>query len=159
MQLSLFEPKEPRRLSVATKPLRGGGSDKLGNIAPRQAITLVVQYLDDRQERRQVITQGWRYRCQATGAELVVCPESDYVNTTWMIVHQPSGYPVIAARHAHMLGWDFDSGFNLCRSPEGLRAIALLLSKLGVPRGFNPRKWEALRDLFKQAGIGAEDNE
>jgi len=113
---------------------------RLGSVADRQVIQL---HKGDRRET--VITQGWRYK------NLVVVPEMDSLYTPWMIVHQPSGYPVLAAQHSHLLGAAI--GSEICQTVESVRAIALLLSKLGVPEQLNKRNVEALRDLFKESGI------
>lgn len=143
MQIEIFptpqigEPLDPGSSAAA----RSRERNRLGQVAERQVIQL---YKGDRCET--MITQGWRYK------NLVVVPESDFCYTTWMIVHQPSGYPLLAAVTPHLLGARV--GHDICRNVESVRAIALLLSKVGVPETLNKRKIEALRELFKEAGIG-----
>lgn len=114
---------------------------RLGQVADRQVIQL---YRGDRCET--MITQGWRYK------NLVVVPESDLWLPTWMLVHQPSGYPILAASMPHLLG--FEKAHEICRQVESVRAIALLLSKVGISETLNKQKIEVLRELFKEAGIG-----
>lgn len=113
----------------------------LDSVAPRQSVRLLVNG-----EVRNVITQDWKYK------NLVVIPESDFHLTSWMIVHQPSGIPVISSKYS-CIAFSPDKNYKICATIESVRAIALLLSKVGVPDKITEKTGVMLRQLFEEAGI------
>ena len=112
----------------------------LDSIAPRQSVKLLING-----EIRNVITQGWKYE------NLVVIPESDFHLTSWMIVHKLSGIPVISSKYSCIAF--SDNNPKICSTVESVRAIALLLSKVGVPDKITEKTGIMLRQLFEEAGI------
>lgn len=113
----------------------------LNSVAPRISVKLLVNG-----EVKNAVTQGWKYK------NLAVVPESNFYLTSWMIVHQPSGIPVISSRYSCIAF--SEKNHKICATVESIRAIALLLSKVGIPDKITERTGSEIRQLFEEAGIG-----